>query len=145
METELINEPLDKDKISKLTRKIDLHLLPYISILYLFSFLDRVNIGYARLYRMEEELSLTQWEYSWSLSIFFISYILFEVPSNLILKKIPVPIWISRIMITWGAITIALAFVTNFAGLMAGRFFLGIAEAGLFPVQQISLELLVDY
>ncbi|KXN73676.1 MFS general substrate transporter, partial [Conidiobolus coronatus NRRL 28638] len=116
---EVASEDFDEIRVKKLIRKVDLRLLPYITILYLFSFLDRVNIGYARVYRMEEELHLTQAQYSWTLSIFFVGYILFEVPSNLLLKKISPPKWIARIMVTWGAITMALAAVKNFEGLMA--------------------------
>jgi MFS family permease len=132
-EIQVNSEEFCEERIKKLIRKVDLKLLPYLSLLYLFSFLDRVNIGYARVYRMEEELNLTQAQYSWALSIFFVGYVLFEVPSNLLLKKLSPPRWIARIMVTWGAITMALAAVKNFEGLIAGRFFLGIAEAGLFP------------
>jgi MFS family permease len=123
----------DEHRVKKLIRKVDFRIMPYLAILYLFAFLDRVNIGFARVYRMEEELQLTPSEFSWSLSIFFIGYILFEVPSNLLLKKFTPPRWIARIMVTWGAISMSLAAVKNFQGLVAGRFFLGIAEAGLMP------------
>ncbi|KXN73683.1 MFS general substrate transporter [Conidiobolus coronatus NRRL 28638] len=127
------SEKSEEEIVKGLLFKMDCRIIPYISLLYLFSFLDRVNIGYARLYKMEEELHLNQFQYGWSLSIFFISYVIFEVPSNLLLKKYSPSVWIARIMVTWGALTIALGFVKNFAGLMAGRFFLGMAEAGLFP------------
>ncbi|KAI9293029.1 MFS general substrate transporter [Neoconidiobolus thromboides FSU 785] len=119
--------------LKKFLWKMDLRLIPYLSLLYMFSFLDRVNIGHARLYGLEKALNLTQDEFSWCLSIFFIGYVLFEVPSNLMMKRTSPPIWIARIMITWGVVTMCLAAVTNFSGLLAGRFFLGIAEAGLFP------------
>ncbi|KAI9298527.1 MFS general substrate transporter [Neoconidiobolus thromboides FSU 785] len=119
--------------LKKLLWKIDLRLIPYLSLLYMFSFLDRVNIGHARLYGLEKALNLTEEEFSWCLSIFFIGYVLFEVPSNLMMKRTSPPIWIVRIMVTWGGITMCLASVTNFSGLLAGRFFLGIAEAGLAP------------
>ncbi|KXN73673.1 MFS nicotinic acid transporter Tna1 [Conidiobolus coronatus NRRL 28638] len=132
-EVQISNEEFDEARIKSLIRKVDIRLLPYLTLLYLFSFLDRVNIGFARVYRMEEELHLTPAQYSWTLSIFFVGYVLFEVPSNLLLKKATPPRWIARIMVTWGAITMALAAVKNFEGLMAGRFFLGVAEAGLFP------------
>ncbi|KXN73679.1 MFS general substrate transporter [Conidiobolus coronatus NRRL 28638] len=132
-EIQATNEEFDETRVKKLIRKVDLRLLPYLTLLYLFSFLDRVNIGFARVYRMEEELHLTPDQYSWTLSIFFVGYVLFEVPSNLLLKKVTPPRWIARIMVTWGAITMALAAVKNFEGLMAGRFFLGVSEAGLFP------------
>ncbi|KAI9293703.1 MFS nicotinic acid transporter-like protein Tna1 [Neoconidiobolus thromboides FSU 785] len=126
----ITNETLS---IKKLVRKVDLRLIPFLTILYIFSFLDRVNIGHARLYQLEKDLNLGPNEFSWTLSIFFIGYVVFEVPSNLMMKRTSPAIWISRIMITWGIITMSMAASYNFAGLMASRFFLGLAEAGLFP------------
>ncbi|ORX89998.1 MFS transporter [Basidiobolus meristosporus CBS 931.73] len=116
-----------------LLRKIDARILPYAGLLYLFSFLDRVNIGNARLANLEADIGLTSSQYSWCLSIFFIGYIIFEIPSNLLLKKYSPSHWIARIMVTWGVCTMSMAAVKNFAGMMVCRFFLGLSEAGLFP------------
>ena len=77
----------NENDFKSLTRKVDLKLIPFLALIYLFCFLDRVNIGYARLYKLEADLNLSQLEYSWTLSIFFVGYVLFEVPSNLLLKK----------------------------------------------------------
>ncbi|KAK9762808.1 hypothetical protein K7432_011102 [Basidiobolus ranarum] len=121
------------EEAKELLRKMDLRILPYAGLLYLFSFLDRVNIGNARLAKLEADIGLTPSQYSWCLSIFFVGYIIFEVPSNLLLKKYSPSRWIARIMVTWGACTMAMAAVTNFPGMMVCRLFLGIAEAGLFP------------
>ncbi|KAF9180726.1 hypothetical protein BGZ51_005914 [Haplosporangium sp. Z 767] len=132
---------LDPVAIVKLRRKIDARLIPLISVLYLCSFLDRVNIGNAKVAGLEGDIHLTPTEYNWALSIFFIGYVLFEIPSNILLKKIGPRKWITIVMLVWGVIMMAMAGVTNAAGLLASRFFLGLAESGLFPgaVYLISL------
>ncbi|KAJ3019658.1 UNVERIFIED_CONTAM: hypothetical protein HDU68_010573 [Siphonaria sp. JEL0065] len=125
-----------------LLRKIDWRLIPFLSYLYLFCFLDRANIGNARaaglnasgLGNMERDLGMTTLsQYNWALSAFFIGYILFEVPSNIMLKITTPRIWIARIMVTWGICATCMAFVQNFAGLVALRVLLGICEAGFYP------------
>ncbi|KXN73692.1 MFS general substrate transporter [Conidiobolus coronatus NRRL 28638] len=123
----------DPAAVARLTKAIDGKIIPVIFGIYMLCYLDRVNIGFARLYHLEEGLNLTPQEYAWTLSIFFVGYVIFEVPSNLILKKATPARWIARIMVSWGIFTMCLAAAKNFAGLMAGRFFLGAAEAGLFP------------
>jgi MFS family permease len=123
----------DPVAVNRLTRAIDKHIIPVIFIIYMLCYLDRVNIGFARLYHLEKDLNLSLSEYAWTLSIFFAGYVIFEVPSNLVIKKATPSRWIAIILMTWGIITVCLAATTNFAGLMAGRFFLGVAEAGLFP------------
>ncbi|KAF9916486.1 hypothetical protein BX616_003627 [Lobosporangium transversale] len=135
------SDEIDPIAVSKLRRKIDWHLIPLISVLYLCSFLDRVNIGNAKVAGLEDDVALTPSEYNWALSIFFIGYVLFEIPSNILLKKMGPRKWITIVMIAWGTIMMAMAAVTNAAGLLAARFFLGLAESGLFPgsVYLISL------
>ncbi|KAJ3063002.1 hypothetical protein HK102_008587, partial [Quaeritorhiza haematococci] len=93
----------------ELVRKMDRRIIPFIALLYLLSFLDRVNIGNARVVGfkngagdMERQLGLTASQYNWTISIFFFGYVLFEVPSNLMLKRATPSKWICRIMITWG-------------------------------------------
>ncbi|KAK9766387.1 hypothetical protein K7432_004554 [Basidiobolus ranarum] len=117
----------------KLLRKMDWHLIPFLSLLYLCSFLDRVNIGNARLFSMEESVGVTDDQFAWSLSIFYVGYVLLEVPSNNLLKRFRPSRWISRIMVSWGIITMCTAAVKGFASLMICRFLLGCAEAGFFP------------
>ncbi|KAF9339435.1 hypothetical protein BGZ91_005895 [Linnemannia elongata] len=124
---------LDPVAIKKLRTKIDWRLVPLVSVLYLCAFLDRVNIGNAKVAGIAVDLKLTPEEYNWSLSIFFIGYVLFEVFSNMCLKLAGPRRWISFVMIAWGGIMMAMAAVTNAAGLLAARFFLGVAECGLFP------------
>ncbi|KAG0204509.1 hypothetical protein BGX33_008427 [Mortierella sp. NVP41] len=123
----------DPAVIARLRRKIDWNLLPLLSLMYLFSFLDRVNIGNAKVAGLEKDLNLTPSEYSWALSIFFIGYILAEVPSQMLLKKVGPRKWISGCMFIWGTLTMLLAACKTAASLYATRFFLGIFEAALFP------------
>ncbi|MEP9378554.1 MFS transporter [Aquabacter sp. CN5-332] len=104
-------------------------LIPLMMVLYLVSFLDRVNVGFAAL-EMNADLGLTPLVYGWGAGIFFLGYFLFEVPSNLILEKVGARLWICRIMVTWGLISAATAFVTEEKGFFALRFLLGAAEAG---------------
>ncbi|CAG8606136.1 3160_t:CDS:2 [Cetraspora pellucida] len=116
-----------------LLRKIDIRNIPLFTLLYTICFLDRVNIGNAKLANLESDLGLTGHEYNWSISIFFVSYVLCGVPSNIILVKTKPSTWIASLMIGWGTIVIAMAFVTNYFQLLVTSFLLGIFEAGLFP------------
>ncbi|GBB85091.1 hypothetical protein RclHR1_11670005 [Rhizophagus clarus] len=123
----------DKELEKKLLRKIDLRIIPLLTLLYLLSFLDRVNIGNAKLAHIEQDLGLVGAQFNWCLSIFFFGYILFEIPSNLMLLRTSPSLWIPSIMILWGLVMMLMAFVKNFSGLMSARFFLGVCESGLFP------------
>jgi MFS transporter, ACS family, tartrate transporter len=107
-------------------------LLPWLGLLFIVSYLDRVNISFAKL-TMNAALGIDDAAYAFAAGIFFIGYFLFEVPSNLILQKVGARRWIARIMITWGVISGATAFVTGARGFVAMRLLLGIAEAGFFP------------
>ncbi|KAJ6124466.1 hypothetical protein N7471_011783 [Penicillium samsonianum] len=125
---------LDEEQIEKtLIRKIDLHILPIVVLLYLFSFLDRVNIGNARLYGLEEDLGLVGNQYQVSVSILFVTYCFFEVPSNLVLKKLRPSRYIATISVMWGIIATLTGITQNYGGLVACRILLGVVEAGLFP------------
>ncbi|CAF0903972.1 unnamed protein product [Rotaria sordida] len=116
-----------------LTRKLDLHILPLLSIIYLNSYMIRSNIANAKLVNLEDDLQLTSDEYQWALSIFFFGYVLFEVPSNIVLRRWQPSRWLSIIHIFLGIAAICMGAVKNAAGLLVCRFFLGIFEAGLFP------------
>jgi MFS family permease len=117
----------------KVMAKIDFRLVPAICILYLLAFLDRVNISNAQVYGMSTQLGLTGNEYNTALTIFFVPYVLFEVPSNILLKKFKPHMWLSLCMLLFGAVSIGQGFVKNFSGLLATRFFLGLLETGMFP------------
>jgi ACS family tartrate transporter-like MFS transporter len=107
-------------------------LLPFLGLLYVVSYLDRVNVSFAKL-TMNASIGIDDATYALGAGIFFIGYFLFEVPSNLILERVGARRWIARIMVTWGLISAATAFVTGPASFITMRFLLGIAEAGFFP------------
>jgi MFS family permease len=119
---------------SKLLRKIDLHVIPYLCVMYLLAFLDRVNIGNANVFGLSKELDIVQGtKYNTALVIFFVPYILFEIPSNIILKKLKPRVWLSICMFGFGLVTMLQGFVQSYSGLLATRFFLGVFESGMFP------------
>src|SRR5215471_18204240 len=108
------------------------HLIPFLFLLYVVSYLDRINVGFAAL-QMNAALGFSATVYSFGAGIFFLSYGLFEVPSNVILARIGARRWIARIMITWGIVASAMMFVRGPIGFYTLRFLLGAAEAGFFP------------
>lgn len=112
--------------------KITWHLIPFLFICYIVAYLDRVNIGFAKL-QMLSDLQFSETAYGFGAGIFFIGYILFEVPSNIIMYKIGARIWIARIMICWGVVSGLTMFVTSEWSFYAMRFLLGVTEAGFFP------------
>jgi len=120
--------PLEKHAIRRMTFR----LIPFMFVLYIVAYLDRVNVGFAAL-QMNAELQFSNVVFGLGSGIFFIGYFLFEIPSNLILHRIGARIWIARIMITWGVIASAMMFVTGPKSFYALRFLLGLAEAGFFP------------
>ena len=113
-------------------RKVYLRILPIAVLTYFFCYLDRINVGIASL-TMNKDLGLDPAWYGMAAGAFFWGYVLFEVPSNIILEKLGARIWIARIMISWGIVSGATAFATGPYSFMAIRFLLGLAEAGLFP------------
>ncbi|KAI0534887.1 DNA-repair protein rad2 [Xylaria digitata] len=115
----------------KLVRKLDWHLIPLVMLL--------LNIGNARLYGLEEDLGLTPNQFQITVSILFVTYIIFELPSNLVLKPIGPQRWIAFIALAWGIIALGTGFVHNFGSLVALRVLLGAFEAGLFPGLNIYL------
>ena len=115
-----------------LYRKITWRLIPFLFVCYVLSYLDRVNVGFAKL-QMLGDLNLSNAAYGLGAGIFFIGYFLFEVPSNLILHKMGARRWISRIMVTWGLLSAGMMFVTGPISFYVIRFLLGVAEAGFFP------------
>ncbi|KAK8846631.1 hypothetical protein IAR55_005718 [Kwoniella newhampshirensis] len=117
----------------RLLRKLDLKLIPWMTLLYLLSFIDRVNVGAAKLVGLTTELHLNSLQYSNASMIFFVSYVVFEVPSNLVLKKLRPSRWIPFTMICWAIFQTCMGLVTNYGQLLALRFCLGLFEAGLFP------------
>jgi MFS family permease len=113
-------------------RKVDIRIVPFLFFCYILAYLDRVNVGFAKL-QMLKALSLSDAAFATGAGIFFIGYFFFEVPSNVLLKKFGARKWIARIMISWGIVSACMIFVKGEASFNAMRFLLGIAEAGFFP------------
>ena len=113
-------------------RKVTWRLLPFLMLCYVVAYLDRVNVGFARL-QMLADLRFSETVYGLGAGMFFIGYFLFEVPSNLLLHRVGARVWIARIMITWGLVSASFMFIRTPASFYVLRFILGIAEAGFFP------------
>ncbi|KAH8825764.1 major facilitator superfamily domain-containing protein [Flagelloscypha sp. PMI_526] len=118
---------------AKLLRKVDLHLIPILTLLYLLSFLDRSNIGNARIIGLATDLKLSAPGYNTALALYFVAYVIFEVPANIVLKRFNPQIWLPTLTLLWGITTVGQGLVTNQAGIFGIRFLLGTTEAGLFP------------
>ncbi|MCY1279043.1 putative metabolite transport protein NicT [compost metagenome] len=113
-------------------RKVIWRLLPFLFIAYAINAIDRLNISFAKL-RMAEDIALSDAAYGIGAGIFYLGYILFEIPSNMYMQRIGARRTLTRIMVLWGMVTVATAFVTTPNQLIVARFFLGVAEAGFFP------------
>ncbi|MFC9841290.1 MFS transporter [Rhodococcus sp. NPDC127530] len=117
---------------TRVVKKVTRRLIPFLAVLYFVNYLDRTNVGFAKL-TMSAELGMTETMFGLASGLFFVGYLLFEVPSNLALHRFGARMWIARIMFTWGILAAALAFVPNVGSLYILRVLLGIAEAGFFP------------
>jgi ACS family tartrate transporter-like MFS transporter len=113
-------------------RKVRIRILPFLFLVYIICFLDRINIGFAAL-TMNKELAITSQQFGLLAGIFFFGYLLFGVPSNLLLHKVGARIWIACILITWGIVAMLTGFAHNVHQLYVVRFLLGLAEAGYYP------------
>ncbi|KAI8084734.1 major facilitator superfamily domain-containing protein [Halteromyces radiatus] len=124
----------------RLLLKLDCFLMPFVSILYLFASLDRSNIGNARLGSFEKDLHLQGNDFYNALMVFYIGYMICQIPSNLVLKMITPSIWIGMTTIIWGVCSTSISAATSLPGLAIARFFLGCAEAGLGPCVPLLLS-----
>jgi len=118
--------------MSPLYRKIAWRLVPFLVLLYMVAFLDRVNISFAAL-TMNRDLGISESAYGFAAGVFFLSYCLFEVPANLVLTRLGARRWLSILMIVWGIVSMGTAFVHSQASYILVRFLLGIAESGFYP------------
>ena len=124
---------MDQDQaLQSAVTKAARRLVPFLALCYMVNFLDRVNVGFAAL-SMNADLGFTPQMFGLGAGIFFVGYILFEIPSNLALHRFGARIWIARIMISWGLVSMAMALVSSATSFYALRFLLGVAEAGFFP------------
>ena len=122
----------DTDPGSSALRKVLQRLLPFTMLLFFFSLIDRTNISFAAL-QMNEDLDFGPTVYGFAAGIFFVGYCLFEIPSNLVLMRVGARRWLARIMLTWGLVVVATAWVSGLKSLYMMRFLFGVAEAGLLP------------
>ena len=113
-------------------RKIYLRLLPFAIVSYFLAYVDRINVSFAAL-TMRDDLQMSASAYGFALGTFYWAYFLFEVPSNIVMEKVGARLWIARIMITWGLLACATAYVVGPTSFGIVRFLLGAAEAGFFP------------
>ncbi|KAI0723159.1 MFS general substrate transporter [Earliella scabrosa] len=130
----------------KLTRrilwKLDIHVLPPLAFLWLANFIDRTNIGNTRIAGLERDTHLHGTQFNTALAIFYVSYILVELPSNWVLKKFRPSRWLPFLVVMWGTVTTLSGLVQNYSGLLAIRFFLGLCEGGLLPGIMLYLSTL---
>jgi ACS family tartrate transporter-like MFS transporter len=113
-------------------RKLRTHIIPFVFVLFVIAYIDRINIGFAAL-TMNRQLAVSSQQYGFLAGIFFLGYFVFEIPSNLLLHKIGARVWIARILVSWGILAILTGFVQTVFHLYVLRFLLGVAEAGFFP------------
>ncbi|QDP96435.1 MFS transporter [Microlunatus elymi] len=114
-------------------RKISIRIVPFVALMFFINFLDRTAISFAAPNGMEQDLGLTAAQFGLASGVFFIGYIILEVPSNLALHRYGARRWLARIMVSWGIVSLLFVWVQNFPQLVALRFLLGVAEAGFFP------------
>ncbi|MCQ9164502.1 MFS transporter [Arthrobacter sp. STN4] len=130
--TSTSKELLESPALKSAVRKATFRLMPMLVILYVVAFMDRTNVGFAEA-ALETDKGISAGAYALGAGIFFIGYAIFEIPSNLMLKKVGAKIWLARIAITWGIVSACFAFVQGENSFVALRFLLGVTEAGLFP------------
>ncbi|MHC5307474.1 MFS transporter [Bartonella sp. LJL80] len=132
MNTDLQTGGMDKAREDFTYRKIAIRIVPILMICYIVAYLDRVNVGFAKL-QMADDLGFSETVYGLGAGLFFIGYFFFEVPSNMLLHRVGARMWIARIMITWGLLSGLFAFVQTDWQFYILRFLLGVAEAGFYP------------
>lgn len=124
--------PADPPDPALVLRKVAWRLVPFLCLLYIFNILDRSNVGFARL-TMQDDLGMKEAVFDLGYGIFYLGYLAFEVPANLLLRRVGARLWMARIMVTWGLVSCATMAVTGPVGFYLVRILLGVAEAGFFP------------
>ncbi|KAF2160912.1 hypothetical protein M409DRAFT_28790 [Zasmidium cellare ATCC 36951] len=122
-----------EEEETRVRRKLDWQIVPMVTVLYLMCFLDRANIGNARIQGMAEDLNLVGYRFNWALSVFYIIYLLVEVPSNIILKRVGPRFYIPMLVVGFGFVSLCTSFVKTFNQLCVARAFLGVFEGGTMP------------
>lgn len=129
---ETVTRDVPSDIGQRVIQRVTRRLVPFLVLLYIIAFIDRVNLGYAKL-QMASELGFSDAVYGFGAGIFFIGYVLLEIPGTLLVERWSARLWISRIMITWGIIATAMGFLRSKEQFYGLRFLLGLAEAGFYP------------
>ena len=137
--TAIVNPAVERSAV----HKISVRLVPFVALMFFINFLDRTAIGYAGPNGMEQDLGMTAAQFGLASGVFFIGYIILEIPSNLALHRFGARVWLSRIMLTWGIVSILFTWVQSSGQLYALRVLLGVAEAGFFPGAILFLSMLV--
>ena len=132
LESRVVIGASDTRALASAVTKARRRLVPFLFVLYIVAYLDRINVGFAAL-QMNTALGFSATTYGFGAGIFFVSYVLFEIPSNLILARVGARVWIARIMISWGIVSASMMFVRTAQAFYVLRFLLGAAEAGFFP------------
>ncbi|KAF2848328.1 MFS general substrate transporter [Plenodomus tracheiphilus IPT5] len=129
LEAQLVD---DEAEANRVLRKVDMRLVPMLALLYLVAFIDRSNIGNAKIAGMTKDLKMPDntLQYNTAVTLFFVPYTLLEVPSNIVLKMMKPSYWMAILLLSWGTVMTLMGLVNNYSGLLAGRFFLGVTEAG---------------
>src|SRR5437879_9478766 len=123
---------------ANIVHRVRMRIIPFVFLLYIISFLDRINIGFAAL-TMNKEVAITAKQFGLVAGRFFFGYFFFEIPSNLLLHRLGARVWIARILISWGIVATLNGFVHTIHQLYIVRFLLGLAEAGYFPGMALYL------
>ncbi|KAG9185414.1 MFS general substrate transporter [Alternaria panax] len=140
-ELEAQNIDLEEKEAARVLRKVDMRLVPMLSLLYLVAFIDRSNIGNAKIAGMTDDLGMNGIQYNTAVTLFFVPYTLLEVPSNIVLKMMRPSHWMAILMFCWGLVMTLMGLTSSYGGLLAGRFFLGVTESGFFPAATFLLTL----
>ncbi|GAB3256341.1 MFS transporter [Kineosporia babensis] len=143
MTTTSFDESHESDVAKSAIKKVTIRLVPFVALMFFINYLDRTAIGFAEPNGMGDDLALTAAQYGFASGVFFIGYILLELPSNMALHRFGARRWLARIMVTWGIVAVLFTWVQDFTQLAWLRFALGVAEAGFFPGAILFLSLWV--
>ncbi|KAF2186307.1 MFS general substrate transporter [Zopfia rhizophila CBS 207.26] len=132
---------LPEEEARRILSKVDYRLVPLLAVLYLVAFIDRSNIGNAKIAGLTKDLNMHGLQYNTAVTLFFVPYTLLEVPSNIVLKMMRPSHWIAILMFTWGLTMSLMGIITSYSGLLAARWFLGVTESGFFPAATFLLTL----
>ncbi len=143
MDTTTRTRPVQSAVEKSAIKKVAVRLVPFVALMFFINYLDRTAIGFAAPNGMNDSLALSAAQFGFASGVFFIGYILLEIPSNLALHRFGARKWLARIMVSWGIVALLFTFVGNFEQLVGLRFLLGVAEAGFFPGAILFLSLWV--